>query len=191
MKHTLLVELLTEELPPKALGKLGDAFATAMFNGLSSRALLDEGARFTAYASPRRLAVSIQGVRGSSPDKQIREKVLPVSVALDKEGQPAAPLTKKLAALATQAGRESIALSELERASDGKAENFFFTYTAPGQPLASGLQVTLEESIAKLPIPKLMSYQRPSGDTVHFVRPVHGLIALLDDKVVPLSILGL
>ena len=162
-----------------------------MFNGLSSRALLDEGASFTAYATPRRLAVSIQGVRTSSPDKQIREKVLPVSVALDKEGQPAAPLTKKLAALAAQAGRESIALSELERASDGKAESFFFTYTAPGQTLASGLQVTLEESIAKLPIPKLMSYQRPSGDTVHFVRPVHGLIAMLDDKVVPLSILGL
>ena len=191
MKHILLVELLTEELPPKALSRLGDAFATAMFNGLSSRALLDEAASFTAYATPRRLAVSIQGVRTSSPDKQIREKVLPVSVALDKEGQPAAPLTKKLAALAAQAGRESIALSELERASDGKAESFFFTYTAPGQPLASGLQVTLEESIAKLPIPKLMSYQRPSGDTVHFVRPVHGLIAMLDDKVVPLSILGL
>ena len=191
MKHILLVELLTEELPPKALSRLGDAFATAMFNGLSSRALLDEGASFTAYATPRRLAVSIQGVRTASPDKQIREKVLPVSVALDKEGQPAAPLTKKLAALAAQAGRESIALSELERASDGKAESFFFTYTAPGQTLASGLQVTLEESIAKLPIPKLMSYQRPSGDTVHFVRPVHGLIAMLDDKVVPLSILGL
>ena len=191
MKHILLVELLTEELPPKALSRLGDAFATAMFNGLSSRALLDEGASFTAYATPRRLAVSIQGVRTSSPDKQIREKVLPVSVALDKEGQPAAPLTKKLAALAAQAGRESIALSELERASDGKAESFFFTYTAPGQPLSTGLQVTLEESIAKLPIPKLMSYQRPSGDTVHFVRPVHGLIAMLDDKVVPLSILGL
>ena len=191
MKHILLVELLTEELPPKALSRLGDAFATAMFNGLSSRALLDEGASFTAYATPRRLAVSIQGVLTASPDKQIREKVLPVSVALDKEGQPAAPLTKKLAALAAQAGRESIALSELERASDGKAESFFFTYTAPGQTLASGLQVTLEESIAKLPIPKLMSYQRPSGDTVHFVRPVHGLIAMLDDKVVPLSILGL
>ncbi len=191
MKHTLLVELLTEELPPKVLGKLGDAFATAMFNGLSARAFLDDGASFTAYASPRRLAVVLQGVRASSPDKQIREKVLPVSVALDKEGQPAAPLTKKLAALATQAGRDSIALSELERASDGKAESFFFTYTAPGQPLAAGLQLALEESIAKLPIPKVMSYQRPNGDTVHFVRPVHGLIALLDDKVVPLSLLGL
>ncbi len=191
MKHTLLVELLTEELPPKALGKLGDAFANAMFNGLSTRALLDEGASVTAYASPRRLAVTIQGVRTSSPDKPIREKVLPVSVALDKDGQPAAPLSKKLAALAAQAGRDTIALAELERASDGKAESFFFTYTAPGQPLATGLQATLEESIAKLPIPKLMSYQRPDGETVQFVRPVHGLIALIDDQIIPLSLLGL
>ena len=191
MKHTLLVELLTEELPPKALGKLGEAFASAMFHGLSARAFVDDGATCTAYASPRRLAVQIDGVRASSPDKQIREKVLPVSVAIDKEGNPAAPLTKKLAALAAQAGRDPIALSELERASDGKAESFFFTYTAPGQALSAGLQPALEESIAKLPIPKVMSYQRPDGETVQFVRPVHGLIALMDDKVIPLSILGL
>ena len=191
MKQTLLVELLTEELPPKVLGKLGDAFASALFNGLSSRAFIDDGARFTAYASPRRLAVEIEGVRLASPDKQIREKVLPVSVALDKEGQPAAPLIKKLAALATLAGRESIALSELERASDGKADSFFFTYTAPGQSLAEGLQTTLEESITKLPIPKVMSYQKPDGTTVQFVRPVHGLIALLNETIIPLKLLGL
>jgi len=191
MKQTLLVELLTEELPPKVLGKLGDAFASALFNGLSSRAFIDDGASFTAYASPRRLAVEIEGVRLASPDKQIREKVLPVSVALDKEGQPAAPLIKKLAALATLAGRESIALSELERASDGKADSFFFTYTAPGQSLAEGLQTTLEESITKLPIPKVMSYQKPDGTTVQFVRPVHGLITLLNETIIPLKLLGL
>ncbi len=191
MKQTLLVELLTEELPPKVLGKLGDAFATALFNGLSSRAFLDEGARFTAYASPRRLAVEIEGVRTASPDKHIREKVMPVSVALDKEGQPAAPLVKKLAALATLAGRDSIELAELEQANDGKADSFFFTYTAPGQSLAEGLQPTLEENITKLPIPKVMSYQRPDGTTVQFVRPVHGLIALLNDTVIPLTLLGL
>lgn len=191
MKQTLLVELLTEELPPKALAKLGDAFAAAMVHGLTARAFLDEGATHVAYATPRRLAVQISGVRTQSPDKTIREKVLPVTVALDKEGQPAAPLTKKLAALAAQAGRDSIALEELERASDGKAESFFFTYTAPGQPLAAGLQSALEESVAKLPIPKVMSYQRPDGETVQFVRPVHGLIALLDEQVVPLSLLGL
>ena len=191
MKQTLLVELLTEELPPKVLGKLGDAFASALFNGLSSRAFIDDGARFTAYASPRRLAVEIEGVRLASPDKQIREKVLPVSVALDKEGQPAAPLTKKLAALAAQAGRESITINELERASDGKADSFFFTYTAPGQSLAEGLQTTLEESITKLPIPKVMSYQKPDGTTVQFVRPVHGLMALLNETIIPLKLLGL
>jgi glycyl-tRNA synthetase beta chain len=191
MKQTLLVELLTEELPPKVLGKLGDAFASALFNGLSSRAFIDDGARFTAYASPRRLAVEIEGVRLASPDKQIREKVLPVSVALDKEGQPAAPLIKKLAALATLADRETIDLSELERASDGKADSFFFTYTAPGQSLAEGLQTTLEESITKLPIPKVMSYQKPDGTTVQFVRPVHGLIALLNETIIPLKLLGL
>ena len=191
MKHTLLVELLTEELPPKALAKLGEAFATAMVNGLSARSFLDEGATHVSYATPRRLAVQIAGVRAQSPDKPIREKVLPVTVALDKEGRPAAPLTKKLATLAAQAGRDSIALDELERASDGKAESFFFTYTAPGQPLAAGLQAALEESVAKLPIPKVMSYQRPDGETVQFVRPVHGLIALLDEQVVPLSLLGL
>lgn len=191
MKHTLLVELLTEELPPKVLGKLGDAFAGAMFSGLAARALLDEDATLTAYASPRRLAVLIEGVRASSPDKLIREKVLPISVALDKEGQPAAPLTKKLAALAAQTGRDAISLTELERASDGKADSFFFSYTAPGQPLAAGLQPVLEESITKLPIPKVMTYQRPDGETVQFVRPVHGLIALLDEQVIPLSIVGL
>jgi glycyl-tRNA synthetase beta chain len=191
MKHTLLVELLTEELPPKALAKLGEAFAAAMVNGLSARAFLDADATHRAYATPRRLAVQIAGARAQSPDKTIREKVLPVAVALDKEGRPAAPLTKKLAALAAQAGRDGIAIDELERASDGKADSFFFTYTAPGQPLAAGLQATLEESVAKLPIPKVMSYQRPDGETVQFVRPVHGLVALLDEQVVPLSLLGL
>ena len=147
MKQTLLVELLTEELPPKVLGKLGDAFAAALFNGLSTRAFIEDGASFKAYASPRRLAIEIDGVRTASPDKQIREKVLPLSVALDKEGQPAAPLIKKLAALATQAGRSTIHINELERASDGKADSFFFTYTAPGQTLSEGLQTALEESI--------------------------------------------
>lgn len=191
MKQTLLVELLTEELPPKVLSKLGDAFAAAILHGLTQRSLVDADAKIVAYASPRRLAVNIEGVHAVAMDKQIREKVLPLSVALDKEGQPTAPLTKKLAALALTAGRESIAWSELERASDGKAESFYFSYTAKGESLATGLQTTLEESIAKLPIPKLMTYQRPDGETVQFVRPVHGLMALLDETLITVSLMGL
>jgi glycyl-tRNA synthetase beta chain len=195
MTQILLVELLTEELPPKVLAKLGDAFANGIFNGLKSRDFLEEGATATTYATPRRLAVSITKVRATSLDKAIREKVLPVSVALDAEGRPAAPLVKKLAALAPQVGATVITPDQLERAQDGKAESFFYNYTAKGSALQSGLQTALEESVAKLPIPKLMSYQRQhgrdAGNTVHFVRPAHRLIALHGTNVVPLNILGL
>ena len=99
MIHTLLIEIFTEELPPKALTKLGDAFATGIFNGLKARDFLDDGALATAFTTPRRLAVAISNVRATSLDKTMREKVLPVSVALDAEGKATAPLVKKLAAL--------------------------------------------------------------------------------------------
>src|SRR5471032_1921735 len=99
MTQTLLIELLTEELPPKALAKLGKAFADGIVNGLKSRDFLEADSVATPYASPRRLAVSITRVRATSPDKSIREKVLPVSVALDAAGNGTPPLAKKLAAL--------------------------------------------------------------------------------------------
>ena len=187
MNQTLLVELQTEELPPKALVKLSAAFATGIANGLKARDFLEADSTITTHATPRRLAVSITNVRNTSPDKSIREKVLPVSVALDKEGNPSAPLGKKLAAL----GFPDLTVDQLERAQDGKAESFFYTYTAAGSALAGAVQDVLAETVAKLPIPKVMSYQRPSGDTVQFVRPVHLLIALHGEQVLPLSLLGL
>jgi glycyl-tRNA synthetase beta chain len=187
MNQTLLIELQTEELPPKALVKLGAAFANGIANGLKARDFLEADSTVTTHATPRRLAVSITNVRATSPDKTIREKVLPVTVALDKEGKPTAPLAKKLAAL----GFPDLSVADLERAQDGKAESFFYTYTAPGSQLADGLQPVLEETVAKLPIPKVMSYQRPDGETVQFVRPVHSLLALHGSDVVPLSLLGL
>jgi glycyl-tRNA synthetase beta chain len=187
MTQTLLIELLTEELPPKALSKLGAAFAAGIVGGLKARDFLEEDSVATPYATPRRLAVSITRVRAVSPDKSIREKVLPVTVALDKEGNPTAPLAKKLAAL----GFPDLKVADLERAQDGKAESFFHTYTAPGSQLPTGLQAALDESVAKLPIPKVMSYQRPDGTTVQFVRPAHSLIALHGDSVLPLTLLGL
>lgn len=187
MNQTLLVEIQTEELPPKALVKLGAAFANGIANGLKARDFLEADSIATAHATPRRLAVTITNVRATSPDKSIREKVLPVSVALDKEGNPSAPLAKKLAAL----GFPDLKISDLERAQDGKAESFFYTYTAAGSQLAGALQDVLQETVAKLPIPKVMSYQRPDGETVQFVRPVHLLLALHGEQVLPLSLLGL
>jgi glycyl-tRNA synthetase beta chain len=187
MTQTLLIELLTEELPPKALAKLGKAFADGIVNGLKSRDFLEADSAATAYATPRRLAVSITKVRAVSPDKSIREKVLPVSVALDANGNGTPPLAKKLAAL----GFPDLTVADLERAQDGKAESFFYTYTAAGSALQAGLQAALEDSVAKLPIPKVMSYQRPDGATVQFVRPAHALVALHGDAVLPLTLLGL
>ena len=187
MNHTLLVELFTEELPPKALAKLGEAFAAGVEAGLKSRDFLDQHAVTTSYASPRRLAVSITEVRATSPDKQMRDKVLPVSVAIDAAGNATAPLIKKLTAM----GFPHLQISDLERAMDGKAESLFYNHTAPGSALAPALQAVVEEAISKLPIPKVMSYQRPNGDTVHFVRPVHSIIALHGSDVLPITLLGL
>jgi glycyl-tRNA synthetase beta chain len=191
MTQTLLVELLCEELPPKALAKLGDAFATGIFNGLKVRDLADAGAFATTFASPRRLAVSITQVRATSPAKTIRDKVLPVAVALDANGNASAPLLKKLAAMAASLPGGAPSLADLERAVDGKAESFFYTYQAPGVALHDALQLILNEVSAKLPVPKMMSYQRPDGSTVQFVRPVHGIIALHGGDTVPVGLLGL
>ncbi|WP_395822690.1 glycine--tRNA ligase subunit beta [Collimonas sp.] len=195
MSQTLLIEIFTEELPPKALAKLGDAFASAIFSGLKAHDFLDDGALATAFATPRRLAVAISNVRATSPDKTMREKVLPVSVALDAEGKATAPLVKKLAALAAQTGAAVITPSDLERAADGKNESLFYRYTAKGVALQHGLQTVLEDTVAMLPIPKVMSYQRQhghaAGQTVRFVRPAHRLLALHGEHILPLTLLGL
>ena len=191
MTQTLLVELLCEELPPKALAKLGDAFANSIFNGLTARDFVDAGAVATTYASPRRLAVSITRVRATSPTKTLRDKVLPVTVALDASGNASAPLLKKLAAMATALPGLTPTLADLERAVDGKAESFFYTYQAPGVALLDALQQILHDVSSKLPVPKMMTYQRPDGTTVQFVRPVHRIIALHGSDVVPVSLLGL
>jgi glycyl-tRNA synthetase beta chain len=183
---TLLVELLTEELPPKALARLGDAFAEGIAQRLAARDLVEGELSFERYATPRRLAVTIKNVRSVAPEKHVREKVLPVSVALDKDGQPTAPLAKKLAAL----GFPDFSVNDLERAQDGKAEAFFLRYAAPGATLAEGLQSALDETLAKLPIPKVMTYQRPDGTNVQFVRPVHRLTTLHGEQVVPVTALG-
>lgn len=185
--RTLLVELQTEELPPKALKKLGDAYAQGLYDRLAQAGLLAEGSACRGYATPRRLAVTISHVLPVAADKAVREKVLPVSVALDADGQPTAPLVKKLAAL----GVPDLPLAQLERASDGKADALFLNRTLPGIALAAGLQAALDETLAKLPIPKVMNYQRPDGTPVQFVRPVHRLVALFGTEVIAVRALGL
>ncbi|MBO9677075.1 MAG: glycine--tRNA ligase subunit beta [Acidovorax sp.] len=181
MTHpNLLVELFVEELPPKALQKLGDAFAGVLFEQLAAQGLTSAHSRLTAYASPRRLAAHITEVLPAAADKALSQKLMPVAVGLTADGQPTPALLKKLASL----GADASAVPALQRAPDGKAEALFFHSTAKGATLAEGLQKALDEAIAKLPIPKVMRYQLQDGWTsVHFVRPAHGLVALHGSEV--------
>ncbi|WP_287953054.1 glycine--tRNA ligase subunit beta [Diaphorobacter sp.] len=190
MNHqNLLVELFVEELPPKALQKLGDAFAGMLLEQLQAQGLTSAHSQLTAFASPRRLAAHITEVLPAAADKAVSQKLMPVAVGLDASGQPTPALLKKLTAL----GADAASVPQLKRVHDGKAEVLFFESMAKGALLADGLQKALDEAIAKLPIPKVMRYQLQDGWTsVHFVRPAHGLVALHGSEVlVGVQALGL
>lgn len=184
----LLVELFVEELPPKALKKLGESFAHTLAESLKAQGLASEHSAVTPFASPRRLAAHVSGVRVQADDKAVLIKLMPVSVALNVEGQATPALLKKLASV----GADASVLPRLKRQMDGKAEALFFDSVAKGATLADGLQKALDAALAGLPIPKVMQYQLADGwRSVSFVRPAHGLVALHGADVVPVAVLGL
>ena len=188
MTAPLLVELFTEELPPKALQRLGEAFAHGLRDELASNGLLASDCAAEIFATPRRLAVRLSQVLSKAPDRQIEERLLPEKVGLDAAGKPTAALIKKLAAL----GCDESALTSVKKASDGKLVMLFLPRLAAGQTLQYALMAALDKTIAQLPIPKVMSYQLPnSTETVKFVRPAHGLVALHGAEVIDVRALGL
>ncbi|MBU3657707.1 MAG: glycine--tRNA ligase subunit beta [Rhodocyclaceae bacterium] len=181
---SLLVELLTEELPPKALARFGEVFSAGVFAGLVQKKLVAENVAYQWFATPRRLAVLIPHVLSLAPDQEVEEKLMPVSVALGADGQPSPALLKKLES-------KGIAASELPKFTkrmDGKSETFFYTMAVTGAQLADVLSGIVGDALKKLPIPKVMRW----GDSdVQFVRPVHGLIQLHGDQLIPGEVLGL
>ncbi|MEI6802426.1 MAG: glycine--tRNA ligase subunit beta [Burkholderiales bacterium] len=195
--QNLLVELFVEELPPKALKKLGEAFATQLAEQLRAMGLADANSVVTAYASPRRLGAHISHVWIKAVDKAVQQKLMPVSVGLDGEGKPTPALLKKLQALGADLSDPLATVAALKRQPDGKAQALFYDSLVTGSTLDTGLQKALEETLARLPIPKVMSYQLesdcalPGWTSVNFVRPAHALLALHGSTVVPVSVLGL
>jgi glycyl-tRNA synthetase beta chain len=186
--QNLLVELFVEELPPKALKKIGASFAQLLTDSLKAQGLATDHSASTPFASPRRLALHLSNVLPQAADKAVSHKLMPVAVGLDAQGQATPALLKKLASL----GQDARCVPQLKRAMDGKTEALFWDTVAPGATLASGLQMALNETLAKLPIPKVMQYQLQDGWTsVNFVRPAHGLVALHGADVVPVELLGL
>jgi len=181
MKQTLLIELLTEELPPKALEKLSTSFANEVFAALKEQALLNDESTCTPYCTPRRLALSITGVEAQQADRIVERKGPAVASGLDAEGKP----TKALEGFMRSA---NVTLAQLQRVQDGKAEYFVARIEQKGKPLDDYLSDIIAQALKKLPVPKLMRW----GDSEHqFVRPVHGLIVLHGKRIVPASVLGL
>ncbi len=180
----LLVELFVEELPPKALNKLGEAFSSVMFESLKTQGLTLENASLTAFATPRRLAAHVSYVADKAEDKQISQKLMPASVGLDANGKATPALIKKLQSL----GADESVLSQLKNDNN----TLFLDVLQAGVSLPDGLQKALDEALAKLPIPKVMTYQLQDGWTsVNFVRPAHGLVAMHGSSTIDISVLGL
>ena len=180
MTQTLLIELLTEELPPKALNNLGNHFAQSIAEGLEKAQLIDGATQYTAYASPRRLAVSVANVKPVQADQHVVRKGVSVAAGM-KDGVP----TKALEGFARSCGVE---IGSLKIINDGKQDVYAHEFTQAGQTLAALLDEIINTAIKKLPIPKVMRW----GSSTHtFVRPVHGLVALHGADVVPVNVLGL
>lgn len=183
-KAPLLVELLTEELPPKALARFGEVFSAGVYAGLVQKKLVADNLAYQWFATPRRLAVLIPDVLSVAPDQEVEEKLMPVSVGLGADGSPSPALLKKLEAKGIPASE----LSKFTKRMDGKSETFFYTMQVAGAPLAGALSGIVSEALKKLPIPKVMRW----GDSdVQFVRPVHGLIQMHGEQLIPGEVLGL
>lgn len=179
MSADFLVELGTEELPPKALKNLMASFAETIEANLKAAEL-----SFTAikpFAAPRRLAVLVENLASETPSKELVVWGPPAAIAFDKEGQP----TKAALAFAEKNG---IAPSELKAESDGKAEKLVARISTEGKKTVELLEAVVVDALAKLPIAKRMKW---GAKREEFVRPVHWLVMLFGSEVVNASVLGL
>ena len=184
---SLLVELQTEELPPKALKKLSAAFSDGVASHLKATHFMTDESTVKSFGAPRRMAVLITNVLAKSPDEAFRQKLVPVKVGIGADGEATPALVKKMSALGIECPVEA-----LKRENDGKNEQLYYEGVRAGVELAAGLQKALEAAVKALPIPKVMNYQLADGvTTVQFVRPVKHLTALYGADVVPVTMFGL
>lgn len=182
-RKDLLVEIGTEELPPKALRSLAqalrDGVVNSLFAGEPERAAAGD-VRDYWYCSPRRLALVLQNVPVATPD-QVQERLGPaVQAAFDKDGRP----TKAAEGFAASVGAS---VDVLERKATGKGERLAYNVTVPGRRTAEILPAIVDEALKKLPIPKRMRWG--AGDA-EFVRPVQWIVMLFGDDVIDCEILG-
>jgi glycyl-tRNA synthetase beta chain len=176
-KNDLLVEIGTEELPPKALDTLSRAFEERLLHLLEEQHLSHDGA--VRFASPRRLAVRVTGLDTRQPDQEVVRQGPAVSAAFDGDGAP----TKAAQGFARSCGVDPAALRR--EGPEGK-ERLVFRKTEPGKAAVELLADMVQSALDALPIPKRMRWGDRSAE---FVRPVHWVVLLLGDDVVPGSVM--
>ena len=178
--QTLVVELLTEELPPKALARLGQTFGDTLTKALAQEDFLGPGSESRWFATPRRLAAQITNVRDVAPDKSIELAGPSIKVGLDGAGKPTP-------ALLGFARKNGVAPEALEQRDTPKGRAFFLRTTMRGSALAASVEAKVGAALRALPIPKMMRWG--AGDA-EFVRPVHGLVIMHGTRVIPGRIMG-
>ena len=201
MRETLLIELLTEELPPKSLAKLGLALREQMQKSLADAGFIDPTNHGHWYATPRRLAVQFADCLAIQPDRMVEKKGPSVASGLvaaptpqpspargEGEKQPVGADDTPSKALEGFMRSAGVTFDQLERATDGKAEYFLVRQHKSGEPLSVHLATMIEAALKKLPIAKFMRW---GNNDAQFVRPVHGLILLHGASVVAGKVLGL
>jgi glycyl-tRNA synthetase beta chain len=177
----LLIELGTEELPPKALDELALQFAKEICGGLGKRGIPADAIGAKIYCSPRRLCVLVPSVAHEQPPQKTEVHGPYVNIGLDANGAPTPALTGF-------AAKNGVAVDELERVTDGKGERFVARSEKPGRPVAALIPEIVVEALKALPIPKPMRW----GDHDYmFVRPVHWLVMLHGADVIDGEMLGL
>ena len=181
MKATLLIELLTEELPPKSLAKLGLSFREQMQKALAEAGFIEAANAGRWYATPRRLALQFDDCLENQPDRVIEKKGPAVASGVGADGTP----TKALEGFMRSAGVE---FAQLEKQNDGKAEYFLARIRKTGGRIDETLSDMVEAALKKLPVAKLMRW---GAGEAQFVRPVHGLILMHDGRTIPGKVLGL
>ncbi len=169
-----LVELGTEELPPKALKTLAEAFLSGVTHGLQEQGLEYQNARY--YAAPRRLAILVEQLSSQQPDRSQQLDGPPLQAAFDADGAP----TKAALGFARKCGVE---LSEI----DQSGPKLRYSKSIPGQPAVELLPAIVDQALAKLPIPKRMRW---AARKTEFVRPTQWLVMLFGDQVIPCEILA-
>lgn len=184
----LLIELLTEELPPKSQKQLGVAFARSVKEFLVKHHLANETSEDSVFSTPRRIGIYLKDVKDEAANQNTSIKLMPASIGFDVSGKPTEALLKKLHGI----GLDQKAVSLIVKKNESNNEVLYIDKDLEGAKLKDIIAECISSSLTRLPIKKMMSYQLSDGwTTVNFVRPAHGLIILHGANIIKTNVLGI